>query len=215
MVSAAPPTVPKCNARHMFDDRWVGKCRESDTSDGQRMNKLLTTTAAVAVLLFGLLACSQNDGEPTADPGTGANRPGAAAESVAPTTAESTNSTFGQAFTFKDGLSVGISPPTPYTPSTSASTSNPEGPFVAFTVTIVNGSPNNYDPALFSASLQSGNVEADQVYDSANDVGGAPSTAVLPSRESQFTIAFEASDPADLVLQVSPGFEYRNAFFTN
>ncbi|MDV7991606.1 hypothetical protein [Rhodococcus sp. IEGM 1374] len=179
------------------------------------MNKLLTTTGAAAVLLFGLLGCSQNDGEPMADPGTGVNAPSATVESAAPTTAESTNSTFGQAFTFNDGLSVGVSAPTPYTPSPSASTSNPGGQFVAFTVTIVNGSPNNYDPALFSASLQSGNTEADQVYDTANDVGGAPSTAVLPSRESQFTIAFEVTDPADLVLQVSPGFEYRDAFFTN
>ncbi|OZC83450.1 hypothetical protein CH282_15990 [Rhodococcus sp. 06-418-1B] len=179
------------------------------------MNKLLTTTGAAAVLLFGLLACSQDDGEPTADPGTGVNAPSAASESVAPTTAESTNSVFGQAFTFNNGLSVGVSAPTPYTPSASAATSDPNGQFVAFTVTIVNGSSENYDPALFTASLQSGNTEAEQVYDSANDVGGAPSTAVLPSRESQFTMAFEVSDPADLVLQVSPGFEYRDAFFTN
>lgn len=178
------------------------------------MNKLVTIAVA-AGLAFGLVACSQNEGEPTADPGAGTNGSNAAAESASATTAESANSTFGQAFTFKNGLAVGVSPPAPYTPSTSASTSNPEGQFVSFTVTIVNGSPDNYDPVLFTASLQSGNAEAEKVYDSANGVGSAPTTTVLPSRESQFTIAFEVTDPTDLVLQVSPGLEYRDAIFTN
>ncbi|QCB51317.1 hypothetical protein E5720_20600 [Rhodococcus sp. PAMC28707] len=178
------------------------------------MYKFLTIAAA-AVLSFGLVSCAQNDGKPTSDPGTGVNAPSQDGTSAPATTAESTNSVFGQAFTFKNGLSVGVSGPQPFSPSASASTRNAQGEFVSFDVTIVNGSADNYEPAMFSTSLQSGNTEADQVFDTASGIGGAPSTVLLPSRESQFTIAFEVSDPADLVLQVSPGFEYRKAIFTN
>ncbi|RRQ29229.1 hypothetical protein DK926_04935 [Rhodococcus sp. Eu-32] len=187
----------------------------SDTSERIAMLKLLTTAVATAMLVLGVAGCSQEEGAPTADPGAGSNQPGEQASPDSTVESDSANSTFGQAFTFRDGVAVGVSPPEPYFPSASASTDDPTGSFVAFTVTIVNGSDKNYDPALFSASLQSGNAEGDQDFDTANGISGAPSTVILPSRESQFKIAFEASNPADLVLQVSPGFEYRDAIFTS
>jgi hypothetical protein len=75
--------------------------------------------------------------------------------------------------------------------------------------------PVNYDPATFSASVQSGSTEEDQVYDSANGIGGTPSTILLPGRESVFRMASGGTDPADLVMEVTPGFEYESAIFTS
>ncbi|OZD81446.1 hypothetical protein CH273_12070 [Rhodococcus sp. 05-339-2] len=173
--------------------------------------------ATISALLLGaaLIGCSgQTDGEATTTPGTGVNSPDVSQESQPSTAAESTNSTFGQAFTFKNNLAVSVDPPVPYAASAS-STASGTGEVVAFTITIVNGSSENYDPGLFSVSLQSGNVEAEQIFDSANDIGGGPTTVVLPTREATFQVAFEVGDPSDLVMQVSPGFEYRDAIFTS
>lgn len=163
------------------------------------------------IALIALTSCGQTDGQPISDAGTGSNRPG----NSEPASAEaSANSKFGEAFTFRNNLAVSVSLPEPYTPSSSAAGGESADQFVVFTVTVVNGSTENYDPALFTADLQSGNREADKVYDSANGIG-APTTVVLPGRESEFRLAFAVSDPEDLVLQVSPAFDYRDAIFTS
>ncbi|MGY1822748.1 hypothetical protein [Geodermatophilus sp. SYSU D00079] len=126
------------------------------------------------------------------------------------------NPRFGETYTYENGLAVTVGPPQPYTPSDSAAVGEPAPPaFVVFDVTVVNGTTGNYDPVSFSASLQSGVTEEEQVYDSANGIGGTPSTTLLPGRESVFRLAFGATDPADLVMEVSPSFEYESAIFTS
>ncbi len=183
------------------------------------MNRLIARASATAIFVM-VVGCGQTDGAPTADGGAGVNRPTASSDantssSPATSAAESTISKFGQAFTFRNGLSVSVGLPEPYTPSPTASTSSIDSQYVAFTVNVVNGSSDIYEPASFTANLQSGNTEAQEVFDSANGYSGSPSTSVLPGRESQFGIAFEVADPTDLVLELSPGFEYRDAIFTN
>ncbi len=122
------------------------------------------------------------------------------------------NPRFGEAYRYDDGLSVTIAPPTPYSPSESASTNDP-GHYVAFAVTVVNGSSDNYDPDFFQTTCQSDNLEAERVFDSSQGVG-SPSTTVLPGREVAFTVVFKVSNPADTVLEVTPGFDYEPAIFT-
>lgn len=87
--------------------------------------------------------------------------------------------------------------------------------YLAFDVTIVNGSEETYDPAFFLASMQSGNTEAEEIFDSENGFEGSPSTSLLPGREAEFRIGFGVSDPDDLVMEVAPGFEYDAAVFTS
>lgn len=86
---------------------------------------------------------------------------------------------------------------------------------IKFTVTIVNHSPDNYDPSLFHADAQSGNAEAEQIFDSAGGLSGSPSTVLLPEREVTFPVGFSVTDPADLVMQIRPGFDYKDAIFVS
>ena len=67
----------------------------------------------------------------------------------------------------------------------------------------------------FCIEVQSGNTEADQVFDSENDVGGGPSTKLLNGREAKFKIAFTVANPKDLVMEVRPSFEHESVLFTN
>ncbi len=126
------------------------------------------------------------------------------------------NPTFGETYTYENGLAVTVSAPQPYTPSNSAAVGEPSPPnFVVFDITVTNGTQTNYDPSSFSASMQSATTEEQQVYDSANGIGGSPTTTLLPGREIQFRMAFGATNPDDLVLEVTPGFEYGSAIFTS
>ena len=83
------------------------------------------------------------------------------------------------------------------------------------TVTIKNGTGANYDPAIFHASIQSGDEAGQAVFDSAQGIESAPQTALLPGKSVNFKLAFGVKDPNDLVLQVQPGFEYKPALFTS
>lgn len=177
--------------------------------------KSIKNALAVVALCAGtsaLAACGGgNGGEVTSDPGSGVNRP---ADSTAATPAPA-NPTFGQAYTFENGLAVTVGAPQPYTPSPSAAGADASLQAVVFDITLVNGSPENYETMVFATTLQSGNREASKIFDSANGVGGSPNTPTLPGRESAFRVAYAVTDPADIVMQVSPGFDYKKIIFTS
>jgi hypothetical protein len=50
--------------------------------------------------------------------------------------------------------------------------------------------------------------------DSENDVMGGLDTTLLPGREAVFKIAYSVTNPADIVLEVSPDFEHENVIYT-
>ncbi|WP_129666372.1 hypothetical protein [Phytoactinopolyspora endophytica] len=82
---------------------------------------------------------------------------------------------------------------------------------VAFTVTIINNSDEPYDPSEFYSTMQSGTSEGSSIYDEGME--GAPSTSVLPDREVSFELAYGVEDPTDLVLEVTPGWDYDAAVY--
>jgi hypothetical protein len=172
----------------------------------------------VAVAAFTLAGCGTS-GEVSDEAAAGVNRPAdstSADQAASESPAAPANPKFGETYKYDDGLTVTISPPQPYTPSDTAFIAEPApAAFVAFDVTVVNGTQANYDPAMFSVSMQSANVEQEEVFDSANGMGGSPTTAILPGRESVFKVAFGATDPNDLVMQVSPSFEHDSVIFTS
>ncbi|MPQ97599.1 hypothetical protein GB931_06630 [Modestobacter sp. I12A-02628] len=129
-----------------------------------------------------------------------------------PAEAGSGTAAFGDTYEWEDGLAVTISPARPYTPGEYALVPEPPpAAYVAFDVTITNGTTANFEPTIFLTSLQSGGREQDEVYD--GEVGGSPDTTLLPGRDVTFTVAYGVADPADLVLEVQPGFDYESALF--
>jgi hypothetical protein len=167
---------------------------------------ILVLSAAVAL---SLSACMT--GAPDASPAAGSNRPSATA-SAAAEAPKSENSKFGESYTFSNGVVVTVSAPQPLTPSEFASKGT-EPNFLAFDVTVVNGTQENFDPSLFYVTLQSANAEATGVYDA--EISIPPQTALLPGREVTWKVGYGVLDTNDLVMEVTPGVEYVGRIFTN
>lgn len=172
--------------------------------------------ALVGVLaLLTLSACATTEGS-EAPATAGSNRPAANA-AVKPAAAEpapveeDVPLAFGDTKTYSDGLSVTISKGQKFRPSEYASGKGKV--FVKYSVTIVNGTAKMFDPGMFSASVQSSNVEGDLVFDSASDIMGSPDTKLLKGREAKFTIGFGVENLKDVVLEARPSFEHESAIF--
>jgi hypothetical protein len=170
--------------------------------------------------VFALSGCAGTPGAVTDEEVAGTNRPTATSPAKSTPTTEApppvVNPKFGETFTYEDGLVLTVSAPQPYTPSEYSYVGEPAPPaFVAFDITIVNTTQANYDPAMFFATMQSANVEQQQIFDSANGIEGSPTTPILPGRETVFRLAFGAANPADLVMQVSPSFEHEPVIYTS
>ena len=108
-----------------------------------------------------------------------------------------------------------MSAPTPFKPTAAAAGGSPGDVYLGFTVTVVNNTGSKYDPTMFNASVQSGDKEAEEVFDFGGEYKGPPSTAVLNGRQSSFKVGFAVSDPGDIVMEVRPGFDYDSAYFTS
>ncbi|NEN04718.1 DUF4190 domain-containing protein [Diaminobutyricibacter tongyongensis] len=138
----------------------------------------------------------------------------AAGASAAPSAAPAdTNFKFGQTVTYKDGLAITVSTPTPFTPSDSAAGAT-QAKNIVFTITVKNGTAKNYDPLVYT-SLSSGGTEADSIFDVGGDIGNAPTTTILAGQSTTWKEAYSVADPAHLVMDVNPGFGYNKSTFTN
>ena len=194
------------------------------------MRSLLS--ASVLAALLTLTACSSDDsgeGSINNDPPAGTNAPEATSE-ASPVEADSdatdvaeeetttepaiTTPTFGQAFSYDNGVTITVGEPKPYKPSNSAAGGGETN--VVFTVTVVNGTAAPYEISGDSISVQAGNREAEQIFDSAKGLEGTPTTPVLPGREAEFEVAFNVADPTDLVMAYQPNdYELDPIYFTS
>jgi hypothetical protein len=120
---------------------------------------------------------------------------------------------FGETWEYTDGVALTVSAPEPFEPSDTALAEDAAA-YVVFDVTITNGSDEPYEPLVIT-SVQSGSAEAEEVFDTASGLDGTPSTTVLPGREVMFQIGYGVADPDDLVLQITPGFEYEDAIYVS
>jgi hypothetical protein len=146
----------------------------------------------------------------------GSSGPDGVAEAGEPSTEDlPTVEPFGDAFEWNNDLRITVSAPSPYTPTDSAVGGEGAPAAVRLEVTVTNGSDAEYDPAEFFATAQSGSAEAEEIYDGAGGLDGAPYTTVPPGGSITFPIGFGVTDPADLVVQISPGFDYDVALFTS
>lgn len=178
------------------------------------MTRRLAGLLAAGLLLSG---CGGTTGATSSDApeGSNADKP-ASTKSDAPEKAETPAPKFGETYSWEDGMSVVISNPEPFTPS-EYSVIEGATDYVKFGVRLINKTGKPFDPALVYSTLQSGNEEAEQVFDSENNIGGSPETKLLDGREAKWVIGFAVKDPNDLVLEISPdaGIEYEGAIYTN
>lgn len=120
---------------------------------------------------------------------------------------------FGDAFEWAGGITVGVSPPvTDFVPSDTSS-ADPAAAYLGFAVVVRNDGTTAYDD-LLSLSLDSGGVEADRLFDSAQGIDATPSDPLPPGQERVFRVAFGVADPNDLEMEVQPGFDYEEITFT-
>src|SRR6266508_3587385 len=184
-----------------------------------KIRMTLAVLIAGSITLTGCSGAIKTTTQPTSTPPSqGVNHP-----SETPTTEEPTPSPspteqapkkFGQKFTYEDGLVVKVAAPTRFTPS-EYSAHDKAAVYLAFQITVINGTKKNYDPTAFQTSVQSYNTEASSVFVSENGLNGAPSTKILPGRETTFKVGFGVQNPKDLVVEVTPGYEYESSIFTS
>lgn len=181
--------------------------------------RIIIALAAAALALAG--CSSQSATAPTDESPRGTNTPAASsaeptetASSAAPEEDDGT-ARFGQTYTYENGLAVTVGKPKAFKPSQGAAGAESGDPAVKFTVRLVNNTGKKYDPVLFTATVQSGNTEGSQVYDSGKGIEGTPSTSLLNGREVEFPMVFAVADPKDIVMDVSPGFDYEAVIFAS
>lgn len=124
---------------------------------------------------------------------------------------------FGETAEYNDGVKVTVSEPrTDYTPSDTAAGDDNDAlkNYVVFAVTIENGSRETFDPGMFLASGNSAGVEANQIFDSEQNLGSAPSTKLLPGDKVTFDMAFAVADANDITLEINTDFERDEILFT-
>jgi hypothetical protein len=183
------------------------------------MNKLKLAALALAatIALAGCTSTIKTTNKPSvAAPSQGVNHPSdtATSETPTPSPTQAGPKKFGQRFTYTDGLVVTVAAPVAFTPSEYAA-KEPAAAYIILQFTVINGTGKNYDPSVFQATVQSANVEASTVYDTEGGIGGSPQTVILPRRETTFKMAFGVKNPKDLVVQVTPSFDYDPAIFTS
>lgn len=172
--------------------------------------------AVTAVLLVA--GCSSAGGAANSSPPTGSNAPSVSSSEAAPAASETTKAddgtvAFGTAFTWEDGLTATVSKPKAYKPSETAAGVKGKK-HVVVTVTLVNKTGKTFDPSLVTMTMQSGDDEASEIYDTGNGIEGSPSTKLLNGRQAKFKAAFSVANPADLVLELAPDFEHDSALWT-
>ncbi len=177
------------------------------------------TTAAVALAACGGTSGSVNPtvtvtqtvtagGQSPSDESTPSSEP--STES----TPMGAQATFGQTYTYTDGLAVTVSKPAPYKPSQYAACDKASA-YVMFTMTLKNGTGKAFDPAVFHQTVQSGSAEAGSCFDSGKDIGGSPNTKLLNGRTVIWKVAYGVADAKDIVMEVTPSFDYDSVIFAS
>lgn len=180
----------------------------------------MKTRLAAALSVIALtLGCASTSGSANEDPPSGTNADSseaAAAEepSEEPTEEDSGVIAFGESYTYEDGLTVTLSPPAPFKPSYKEVVTG-DGQPIQFEVTIVNNTGAPFDPSGVYTTVQSGNEEGEELFDTEAGLDGSPTTTLLDGRESKFKIGYAVKDPADLVLQMTPSYDYEDVIYTS
>lgn len=172
----------------------------------------LTLTLAAAMAL-GMSACSFEEPTISEAPAVEQTEPtDEPAPAPEPEPEEMTGvGTFGEVASW-DGVDVTISEPEPFEPSEWAAGAEMYPNSISVEVTLTNTGNRPLDPSMSYITASSGGAEASEIYD--DNVGGSPMTSILAGKSVTYTVAFNVSDPADVVVEFTPDFEYESVLFT-
>ena len=195
-----------------------------------------TSLMAVAAATLLLTACSPTNATAPSETPEGATSPPATqaaptASATAEASAAATETTspaataaigglsFGDTYTWPNGLAVTISKPKVFKPSQFAAAdvgtdkSVKSQTNLMFNVRVVNNTGKPFEQIGFYFTMQSGNAESEQIFDSETKLEGAPSDTLLKGRTSEFKVGFRVKDPNDLAMNVMPEVAYKPATF--
>lgn len=172
------------------------------------MKKYLVAMAITAAL--SLSACESTTGTATDEPVRGSNA--SEKKEVEPETPAIP--TFGQQVETGD-LAITVSEPQEFQPTRWAAGGEKSDYSIRFTVTVLNNGTTPYEPVELFTTLQSGNEESEEIFDTDSGLEGSPMTPVLPGREVTFDIGYGVNNMKDLVLNVSPSFTTESVLFTS
>lgn len=170
----------------------------------------LILSIALAIAYTSAFVVAVDDALPYVDSvTTEAAQPPSESGEVAPV---ESNPAFGTTFTYEDGMAITVGEPVSVVVSDSAAGAD-QANNVVFSVTITNGTAENFEPVAFS-SVTSGGVPASSIFDSAANIGGFPPTTTIPAGQSvTWDEAYSIADLNQIVFEVSPSFFYENAVF--
>ncbi|HEX5271463.1 MAG TPA: hypothetical protein VFW33_13295 [Gemmataceae bacterium] len=154
----------------------------------------------IAAALLGLTAC----GAPAQVHSVEANAGGNPAVQAAPAPAQQTIF-FGGQYRFADGITISVSTPKSFRPSSSAYPRTDRA--VAFEIAIRNDGDQPYRLSGLSVSATVAGAAAKQVVDSTQGYNGIVDAGkdVAPSRDVQVTLAFSVPEqPAEMRLSLRP-----------
>lgn len=184
----------------------------------ENSTKSVLAVVAVCTLLvfaFILTGCSATPVAEDTDPEASQ---AAAPDTVTPAVEEEPEDdgilAFGETVTWDNNVSLSVSAPAPYTPTEYAAGAVEGQQVVIFELVLTNNSGEVYEPAVYGTA-SSGGVEAAGVFDYDQGVTLPPTTAILAGQTIKWQQAYSVADPANITLQISAGFEYDDAIFTN
>lgn len=122
----------------------------------------------------------------------------------------------GETWVYADGLEITVSKPKDFQPSNTAAGGEGYSVFKKFTITITNNTNQPYEPLMAMVDASADGYEGDQIFDSAQGMGMAPSTTVRPGKSISWDVAFGLNGTKDLQVEVEPDFiNYETAIFVS
>ena len=112
-----------------------------------------------------------------------------------------------------DGVDVTITAPKPFEPSEWAAGAETYPNSVAVDITLTNTGNAPLDPSMSYLTASSGGAEASEIFDTDNGADGSPMTSILPGKSVTWTAALNVSDPADVVIEFTPDFDFESVLF--
>ena len=128
------------------------------------------------------------------------------------------NPTFGDTYTWPDGLTITISQPEEFTPSEYMGDiyDLEAGTPIKFIVTATNGTDTDLEAFSIDTQMSSGGKQSEAIFDSEAGID-MPTVTILPGNSLEWNIGFIVADPSNMQLSVSDvmNFDSEKIHFTN